>query len=67
MRNNAEGKVVLRKRTDAHVVGVVGVGVQRELDGLAYEHNAVIVRRAVVSTRLQVVGLVREEGQALRF
>jgi hypothetical protein len=64
MRDNAEGKVVLRKRADADVVGV---GVQRELGGLAYEHDAVVVRSVVVRTRLQVVGLVREEGQGLRF
>lgn len=56
--------MVLRKRADADVVGV---GVQRELGGLAHEHDAVVVRSVVVRTRLQVVGLVREEGQGLRF
>jgi hypothetical protein len=54
--------VVLRERADAHVVGV---GVERDVRGLAHEDDAVGIARAAVDARLQVVGLVREEGRAL--
>ena len=54
--------MVLRERADAHVVGV---GVERDVRGLAHEDDAVGIARAAVDARLQVVGLVREEGRAL--
>jgi len=44
---------------------VVGVGVERDVRGLAHEDDAVGIARAAVDARLQVVGLVREEGRAL--
>jgi len=44
---------------------VVGVGVERDVRGLAHEDDAVGGARAAVDARLQVVGLVREEGRAL--
>lgn len=54
--------MVLRERADAHVVAV---GVERDVRGLAHEDDAVGGARVAVDARLQVVGLVREEGRAL--